>query len=278
MHAQLQEKKNAGLSRTIQIDKKSLKQIQREIITSYINNYKTIILMGDSIKEYATKIKEFIQLLVALEIVEQDNKKIVAKDFLNLKDISLSQMVKKMDVITRSMFSDLKNMFQEDNYHALYIRDHDINKFRYLVMRISWYGMRNPTEIYSMYNLDPKVLFDYWQISYCIEQAGDCIKRMARYMRDTKLSSAEQKTFVKLIAEIESAYLLAMKSYYNQDQILANKVADGFTQMLRKSDDFFRDNHTANFIGFLVQNTKALISNVNNISKVVYQNIQGETG
>src|SRR3989344_2437396 len=76
----------------ISIDGKDIRRVQRETIAAYIQNYKTIILQGDEVKEKAKILQSFIQNLVALEILEQDSKKIVAKDFLNINDISLTQI------------------------------------------------------------------------------------------------------------------------------------------------------------------------------------------
>ena len=156
----------------IPINGKSLKHIHREIIAAYVHNYKRIKLIGSDIKDKATKIQEMIQKLVALEIVEQDSKKIIATDFLNVKDISLEQMTKKMAVISKSMLCDCKNMFNEDTYSSIYLRDKDINKFRFLVYRIVWYGLENPSAALKLFKLNQMGLFNNWWLSFSIEQIG----------------------------------------------------------------------------------------------------------
>tara|TARA_Y100000034_G_C6890063_1_gene409283 strand:- start:1335 stop:2294 length:960 start_codon:yes stop_codon:yes gene_type:complete len=271
VQAHPQKRNGEQLQIVISVDGKNLKRIEREILAAYVNNYKTITLSGSEIKNQAKIIQEFIQKLVALEIVEQDSKKIIAKDFLNLNDISITQIIKKMDVISRSMFSDCKNMFNEDNYDSIFHRDQDINKFRYLVYRIVWHGMKNPTDIFKRYNLNNIDLFNYWWFSFSIEQIGDCIKRIARYMKTTKLSKKSQDDFLDLLNEIEKNYLMVLKGFYSCDFDIAHQISDDRGKLIQQADNFFTENRDALYIGFMVYNTKSLISNINAIAKVIYQ-------
>jgi len=271
LQANYQDKNAEETEIVINVNNKSLKRIQREIIAAYIHNFKKIICVGKEVKTKATKIQEIIQKLVALEIIEQDNNKIVAKDFLNLNDISLNQIVKKMDVISRSMLSDCKNMFKEDNSTSIYNRDQDINKFRYLVYRIVWYGMSNPTAAFKKFNLSQVDLFNYWWFSLSIEQIGDCIKRIARHLKETKLNKKNQEDYLNLLTGIEKEYLDILKAYYANDVESSHNILNERGDLIRKADDFFYNNREAPYIGFLVYNTKALIVNINVIARTIYQ-------
>src|SRR3989344_9398290 len=71
----------------ISVDGKSVSQIQRELIPAYINNVRTVNLIGKEIKDKAPQIEPIIQNLMALEIMEQSATKIVARDFLNMQEI-----------------------------------------------------------------------------------------------------------------------------------------------------------------------------------------------
>lgn len=266
---QSNEEKEKKIS--IPIDGKDLKRIQRETISAYINNYKTITFFGGEIKSKASEIQDFIQRLVALEIVEQDSKKIVAKDFLNLKDISVEQIIKKMDVISRSMLGDCKKMFKEDNFESIYHRDFDLNKFRFLIYRIVRYGMENPAGVLKNFNLTSLDLFNYWWLSFSIEQVGDCIKRIARYMKEVEFSDKNKKEYTLLLENIEKSYLAILKAYYNRDIDMAHQILNERGELIDKCDDFFVRNKDSPVIGYLVYNTKALIVNVNAVARTIYQ-------
>ncbi len=271
LQANYQNKKTEETEIVINVNNKSLKRIQREIIAAYIHNFKKIVCVGEEIKTKAVGIQELIQKLVALEIVEQDNNKIVAKDFLNLNDISLNQIVKKMDVISRSMLSDCKNMFKEDNSESIFNRDQDINKFRYLVYKMVWYGMSNPTAAFKAFNLNQIELFNHWWFSFSIEQIGDCIKRIARYLKETKLSKKSQDDYINILTEIEKEYLEILKAYYTGNIESSHHIVNERGDLIKKSEDFFYNNREAPYIGFLVYNTKALIVNINAIARTIYQ-------
>jgi len=255
----------------IQVDGKANKRIHRDIIAAYVNNFKTIILQGKEIKDKAPEIQNFVQRLVALEIVEQDSKKIVAKDFLNLKDISIEQIIRKMDIIARSMLSDCKNNFDDDSYASIALRDNDINKFRFLIYRMVWYGLNNPSTFLKNYNVNSIDLFNYWNLSLEIEQLGDCIKRIARHMNETKLSAKSKKVFVELLGDIESNYLDIIKAYFKKDIEMAHKLVNERGPLIKRCDDFFMNNKDAPMIGYLIYNTKGLIVGTSAIARTIYQ-------
>lgn len=261
---------------TILVDGKDLKRVKREIIGAYIHNFKTIKLLGEEIKQKAPEIQDSIQKMVALEIIEQDSKKIVAKDFLNLNDISMEQIIKKMEVISRSMLSDCKEMFDHDNYDTIYHRDQDINKFRFLIYRIVWYGLDNPTNMLRKFNLKPIDLFNEWSISYYVEQVGDCIKRIARAMKEIDLPVKKKKEFVQLLGEVELCYGKVLKAYHTKNIGMAHEVVDERAILIEKVEAYFAENRSTTGIGNLVHNTEALIVSLAAIARVVYQGMSDE--
>lgn len=266
------EEKKISLS----IDGKSLKRIQRELIAAYINDYKTITLVGKEIKNKAKEIQETIQKMVALEIVEQDSQKIVARDFLNIKDISMDQIIRKMDIISRSMLSDCQKVFKEDgeeSYQSIHHRDEDINKFRLLVYRIVWNGLENPATALKNYKLTQQDLFNYWWLSFSIEQVGDCVKRIARYMKDIELSPKSQQEFTRLLGKIEEDYLGALKAYNTHNVEIAHEVAGHRGELVTACEDFFAQHKDTPLMGYLIYNTKALVVSIHAIVRIVYQGI-----
>src|SRR3989338_2184617 len=99
---------------TIDVDGKSIKEIKRELVPAYINNFTTITLTGKELKKRAKQIRNIIQDLVALEIIEETSEKVIAKSFLNVKDLSIKDLIRKMDIITRAMISDSRLAISED--------------------------------------------------------------------------------------------------------------------------------------------------------------------
>lgn len=260
---------------TITIDGKDIRRIQRELIAAYIQNYKLITLTGIEIKDKAKKIQGFVQNLVALEILEQDSKKVVAKDFLNLNDISIEQILRKMDIITRSMIKDCKTMFVEDNYENIYNRDNDVNKFRFLIYRIVWFGMENPSAVLKKLSLKQRDLFNLWWLSFSLESIADYTKRIARYMKDVKLIPKEQKEFITLLEQLEIMFSDSMKAYYTNNVELAHQVVQNRFDIIQQFDDFYQRNRNVYLIGYLIYNTKSLAVAIHSIGRIVYQGMPG---
>ncbi len=269
-HSGPEEEKEA----MINVDGKDIRRIQREIISAYIRNHKTISLIGNDIENKAERIQNFIQRLVALEIIEQDSKKIIAKDFLNINDINLPQIMRKMDIITRSMLEDCKNMFEKDTYENIYLRDNDVNKFHFLVFRIVGLGMENST-IFKKINSEQKDLLNIWWLAFSMEKIADCVKRVARYMREVKLDHKNKQKFQKILSDVGKSYVEMMKGYHTKDPEIVHKILQKRKEIIKRCDDFFTENRNSPFIGYLIYNTKSLLINTHTIGRIVCQEIPG---
>ena len=118
----------------IQVDKKEINTIQREITAAYLNNYGIICLIGDSISNKTKEIRKIIHNFVALEISEHTTKRIIAQDLLNLEEISVEKSINRMDMIVRTMLGDILRIIdgKKDLYESIYYRDFDVNKLYFL--------------------------------------------------------------------------------------------------------------------------------------------------
>jgi len=120
----------------IKIDKLSTKELELEIVASYMKEFNTIIISGEEIKEREAEIREILKRLVAIEVIEQTDKKIVAKDFLNIKEIKLDDLRKRLDIVIKSMLHDSKLGKGKEKYESVVTRDLDANRFAYLLFRV----------------------------------------------------------------------------------------------------------------------------------------------
>jgi len=91
---------------SINIDGKTFSDIKRELVSAYIRNSHQITIEGKNLDKKIREIRDYMTNLMALEIVEQTATKLVAKDFLNMKKISLFQTIKKIDAMVRGMLEE----------------------------------------------------------------------------------------------------------------------------------------------------------------------------
>ena len=203
-------------SKEISIANKDIATIQREITGAYVNNYNTITLVGP-IDECAKEIREVVHEFVALEITEQTSKRIVAKNMLNIEEVSGEQTLRRMDMIIRSMFLDLKEM-PKNIHKSLVVRDLDVNRLYFLMLRILKLALEDNAAATAI-GIDKKDILTVWDMTTCLENIADAMKNIS------SLAVQEKKWFVEACTIVESSYLKAVKAYYTNNKELAHAIA-----------------------------------------------------
>ncbi|MBD3259023.1 hypothetical protein GF371_00145 [Candidatus Woesearchaeota archaeon] len=220
----------------IYVDGKSSNTIEREIIAAYINNYNMMEFRGKELKKTAKQISDFLNNLMSFEIMEQTNIKLLVKDFLNFRDISVSDMIRRVDRIIRVMLEDSLLSFKEDNIESLNLRDIDINRFCYLIHRLVRGGLKNPN-IAKILNHKPTQLLSTFMLAQHLEKIGDNSKRIAReisLLKKKKDNKQKEKGITELFQRIQQQYLNVMKSFYNNDKILADRCSDEGKKIIKE--------------------------------------------
>src|SRR3989344_4564681 len=70
LQAKKDEREDEEKKISINVDGKSTRRLQREIISAYVRDNKSITLLGNQIKDKHKDIQETIQSLMALEVME----------------------------------------------------------------------------------------------------------------------------------------------------------------------------------------------------------------
>lgn len=222
---------------TITIDNKDIGTVRRETISAYINNYHIFTFIGD-INTNIEKLRKILDNFLALEIIEQTDKKLVAKDFLNLQEFSLQNTVRRMDMLTRSMLNDTK---KDDQSKALELMDFEVDKLFFLISRLIRTNLANETS-----KVDNIEALSIWWLAKNIESIADS----AKYLSKAKLDAFFEK--------IESYYKEAIKSYFKKDKQLADKLIAQRASLLEKAEKLKNK-----------ELLKQIINNSRNIAKIV---------
>ncbi|HLC88717.1 MAG TPA: phosphate uptake regulator PhoU [Candidatus Nanoarchaeia archaeon] len=231
-------------SKAISVDGKSIEWITRELNSAYIENYREIVLTGKELKEKSEAILPKIRELIALEVMELDGNKIVTKDFLNMNKVSIPELIRKMDMIIRSMLKDCANIFAEDTVDNIYLRDKDVNRLSFLIYRAIRYGIRNPSLMLKNFDVKPiDLLNDYW-VGFHLEAVGDSAKRIARELRKSNLPVNKQKEFSLLFNQVTEFYLGALKAYYQKDHKTSLELSNSKDVLIAKIRQFYEQNKT----------------------------------
>ncbi len=258
---------------TIVTDEKPLTQLRRELNAAYIENYREIIFRGKDLKEKSEQILPFVRDLIALEVLELDSSKIVTRDFLNMEKVSVIQLVKKMDIIVRSMLKDCAQSFTEKNAENILLRDQDVNRLSFLLYRVIRYGMRNQTRIFKNYSLTPIDLLNSYWATFHLEAIADESKRISRAMQKSAfLSKPKQQEFIALVRQAESLYLDMIKAYYENNKEKAFELSNRKVPLVTTVNKFYDDVRTAGKdVSYMVDRFRRLVSSVHEMDRLVYQ-------
>jgi phosphate uptake regulator len=239
-HAGGKEQKKEEKTIIINANDKNLIRLKSEIVSAYLNNYNTIELFSENIGEDAPAIKDILRNLSGMEIVEQTGKRIVAKDLIDVKSISIQSIARRMDIITRSMMDDaLLCIGGKCNANSLLDRDTDVNRLYYLGFRVIKNTMQDPALMSSMKTNSWKISTDRRILSR-IEEIADRQKRIARLISETGYELKALEEFKKLSEDVKQRYTDAMKAYYNDDKQLAYEIEITTQAFIDRCDEFLK--------------------------------------
>lgn len=254
---------------TINIDNESMEGIEIRLVGAYVNNFHTINLVGNELESKYSEIRNALHDLMALEIIEQTKNRIVAKDFVSMKRISIPNLIRRIDIITRAMIADSKATLQKDLYENVYQRDEDVNRLTFLVFRAVKYYLSNPVAAES-FKLTPIDLLNYWQVADQLEKTADESKRTARFLREVKLSGEEAKKLIDIYSMIENLYLETMKVYHKGDKEGAYKMMiSKKKEIIAECNLFFNKHYEKPWVPNVIERLKAMMDHIHTILRVM---------
>lgn len=219
-----EERKAESKEITIDAKDKAIEILKTEIVSSYLNGYDTINIMLETNSKEAAKLKDVIRNLSGLEIMEQTSTRLVAKNLINVNEISINNIIRRMDIITRAMMQDAALCSRgQCTYDDIHGRDTDMNRLYYLGYRVIKNALKNP-KVAKALGQDPWQLHSDTFILKKLERIADKQKRIARYLAGTDLDRETLNELDKIFTDIMESYNDVMKSYYNKDKELASRI------------------------------------------------------
>ena len=249
----------------INIDGKDLNLIEREVNSAYIRNFRKIVLKGKEIKGRIKEFQRIIQGLIALEIMEQTTDSIVAKDFLNMDKVSMDELIRKMDVVSRTMLRETITILKEDTYQNINERDEDVNRLYFLLYRSVQYNLENLTKAMKNFKLGAVDLLSLQYVGHYVEGIADEAKRISRFARLLKLPAKEQEAYENFMQRVFDFYSDSMKSVYAKNEEAALKLSllrRGFNSELSEMEE---RNKGVEHYGRVVERLRRLVSHIHHL-------------
>jgi len=227
---------------TLQADNKPLHLLETEIIAAYLCNYALIEIKGEGVKAHGAEIKRMLHNLSGLELVEQTATHIVAKDLLDLQEVNTDTLIRRTDLILRSMHEDATGGIHEDYSESILHRDADVNRLVFLTKRVIRAAFHEPSVAKTL-NASPSDLLRAWTLTTILEHIGDTTKRLARTYRST--TKTPFKTTRELHVALCNAYNDALKAYHTKNPALASTVEYQTKRRAQLIDESFAKRATA---------------------------------
>src|SRR3989344_3516028 len=266
-----QSKSSPEKRKVINVDGKSIHLIKREVNSAYILNNHTIVLKGEETRINIKNLQNIFQNLIALEVMEQTSNTIVAKDFLNMETVSVEEIIRKMDMVVRTMFKESCQAFSDENYENINERDNDVNRLYYLLHRTVLYNLDNPLKALKHFKLMPIDLMSYLFTGFFLEGAADEVRRTIRFARLMKLNEVKEKQMINFLVKVYAFYLETMKAVYNRDVELGLKLLPNKVDLNVELDEFEKTNHALPNCGSTIGRIRKLISYIHSLGRTIYQ-------
>ncbi len=257
------------IQKIVNIDGMNEDVIRRKINAAYVRGADVIRVEGDELSQKVKDIKDKIQYLVAMEVVEQTTERLVAKSFLDMENVEVHSAMRKADHIVRTMFSDLYEATDSTMLEATEIsdsiteRDNDLNKMCFLTFRALHYEQDHGL---SKGVLEAEDMLGRWGFNFFLEEIGDEIKRIARLV--AKCENREVlDDYKEVIRKITENYKDTLKGFYTDDKRLIYEVANRRNDLIEECDELLEENLTW-LMATLMDKTKDLVDKIQNLNRI----------
>ena len=237
LYPQKREEKKELQSIVVNVDGKNMDLIKMEIVSAYLNNNDVIEIRGEGIIKQSPEIKKIIHDLSGLEIIEETAKKIVAKDLLDMNEISIKTLIRRIDNIIRSMIIDSIQSLNQDLSDSITDRDVDVNRLVFLSYRVIRGLLRNNHLARSFDITNSELLFS-WVIVTKLEKIGDQTKRISRVLQEKKFGNKNKQELEKIYKLLKENYEKVMKAYYTNNKELAYEIEVSAPARTNRCNDF----------------------------------------
>lgn len=210
----------------IEITGKEASTIKGEVRAAYIRGYSTFRISGARDKAAKENLKKIFSEFLSFELIDSNEKEIIAKDFFNMEDANITNFIRRMDNNIREIFDIALEEVKKEKISPAKLKeieeiDRDVNKFYFLCSRIFMRGIDNPSVMTSL-KTDGTKLFSEWWFAFNLEALADGIKYLLRAVQ--KLEAKNIPLLAEVFLEIKDAHAKVMESFYKEDSQSSHQI------------------------------------------------------
>jgi phosphate uptake regulator len=255
------------------------KYLLRQLIGAYISGYDSIkIKSKDRMPSKITaSIRNYTQITIGQEVVEETDTSIEIKDLLNPAEMPFNSTIKRMHLVVKSMHEDSINALETGNRkiaEEIVPRDNDVDRLHWLVARQHNIILENLNLAKKM-GITIEITSTYYLISRIIERIGDHVVRIAENIIGLIDKSLDKQIIDKIKSASELALNIVNKSigsFFRKDIRASNKnieetkkiesICEEINELALK-----QKGNTAISIGYLVESIRRIAEYAEDISE-----------
>ncbi|OPY40874.1 MAG: PhoU domain protein [Methanoregulaceae archaeon PtaU1.Bin222] len=196
----------------------------RLLIGTYIAGFTTIEVFSKTRlpPSIGMIVRDFTQMTIGPEVVEETDNRIVLKDLLNPMEMPFDNTLKRMFVIVKNMYLDAMAATESGNQkltEEVISRDSDVDRLHWLIARQTNIVLKNP-ELARRMAVSPYMVMNALIISRIIERIGDHAVRWAENARRISGSGLDADLLKKMKAASSLALAIfdkSISSYFKGD-------------------------------------------------------------
>lgn len=196
----------------------------RLLIGTYIAGFTTIEVFSKTRlpPSIGMIVRDFTQMTIGPEVVEETDNRIVLKDLLNPMEMPFDNTLKRMFVIVKNMYLDAMTATESGNSkltEEVISRDSDVDRLHWLIARQTNIVLKNP-ELARRMAVSPYMVMNALIISRIIEWIGDHAVRWAENARRISGSGLDPDLLKRMKAASSLAVAIfdkSISSYFKGD-------------------------------------------------------------
>jgi phosphate uptake regulator len=204
-----------------------------------------------------------------LEVIEETSNYLTIKNFINVDEFIVPDLLRRSDIIIRSMFSDIFECLETEDKklaEAIIQRDREINRLTFIIYMCLNHINEYPQEA-KMHGMEVFLSPHVWELNGYFEKIGDELKRFARLLPDSKLSKKVKEEIKSIFNQVQNFYLDVISSFYKSDIDKADKASGRRKAIFGICNDYLLHSRSPPERG-MVSRMIYLISFVNGISRL----------
>lgn len=239
---------NVSHELTIDISGKSTDEIIQLLLSTYLNGYTVITLVGPNAGKVAF-VRKHVHEFIAAEIMEVTSNKIVINIFWDIKTIDLHSIINRTSHITKSIFTETLELIESgDRADDIIEKGFEVQRQVLLARRAIKYALNNSAAA-QKFNLSSLELLYVSYIIYFLGMTGDYILQVAQIIDKSKMNKfkdlLKDKNAVselKLLIQRAADYYSKVIDAYNQQKKLTKFIFSEYANFETAIDDFRKKN------------------------------------